>query len=163
MCNNMFDCMENESLELEDSFNYEYTIKTSQEIIRERDITEGDIFLGYELSDENDGQSTENYSQCKKNKQCFICETDYLLVRTRESDANPIICTQNNIVDLANYYKNESDKTYYKCLDNCLSCTTGNNCNNCDVRYKLNEDQRIVKILIQIMNIVKNVMNIITY
>ena len=138
LCNDMFDCVERESLEKENSLEYNYEIKTSQEIISKEDLTESDISIGYELSEENNGQCPIHCSQCKENKKCFICKESYFLVGSREGDDSPIICVQS--MDLSNYYKNEEDNTYYLCMENCLSCTSGNTCNSCDLKYKLTED-----------------------
>jgi hypothetical protein len=137
LCNDMFDCVENESVEKEESFVYEYVTKTTQEVLNENSLTESDISIGYELSD--NGKCPEHCSQCKENKKCFICETDYTLVGTRENDDNPIICTSTN--ELSTYYKNEEDNTYYLCMDNCLSCSNKDECNGCDLKYNLKEDK----------------------
>ena len=138
MCNDMFDCVEKKSLEKSDSFTYDYEIKTSQTIIKESDLNSNDISIGYELS-ENGGKCPQHCSQCKENKKCFICEEGYVLVGSKENDNNPIICSENNNLD--NYYKNENDDTYYLCMDNCLTCSSGDECNNCDLKYKLNEEK----------------------
>ena len=138
MCNDMFECVEKESLEKIDTFDYDYEIKTSQVIIAENELGASDISIGYELSGKNDGKCPEHCSQCKENKKCFICENDYLLIGTRENDENPIICSQNK--NLSNYYKNENDNTFYLCEDNCLKCNSKNECNVCDPRYRLNLD-----------------------
>jgi len=139
LCNDMFDCVEKNSLEKDESFIYDYDIKTSQETIKEIDLSETDITIGYELSNNDDSQCPEHCSQCKENKKCFICEPNYKLIGSRENDENPIICSQTN--ELSNYYKNDNDNTYYLCMDNCLSCPSINICNNCDLKYKLKEDQ----------------------
>jgi hypothetical protein len=137
ICNDMFDCVENESIEKEESFVYEYVTKTTQEVLNENSLTESDISIGYELSD--NGKCPEHCSQCKENKKCFLCETGYTLVGTRENDDNPIICT--STTELSKYYKNEEDNTYYLCMDNCLSCTNKDECNGCDLKYNLKEDK----------------------
>ena len=139
MCNDMFDCVEKESLEKIDIFTYDYDIKTSQTIIDESNLDSNDISIGYELGENNDGKCPLHCSQCKENKKCFICEEGYVLIGSKENDNNPIICSENNNLD--NYYKNENDDTYYLCMDNCLTCSSGDKCNNCDVKYKLNEDK----------------------
>ena len=138
ICNDMFECVEKKSSEKSDTFNYDYTIKTSQEIIEESDLTETDISIGYELED--DGKCPEHCSQCKENKKCFECEERFILIGSKEDDNNPIICDDENR-ELPNYYKNENDNTYYLCMDNCLNCNDKNTCNNCDLKYKLNLDK----------------------
>ena len=138
MCNDMFDCVEKESLEKINTFDYDYETKTSQELINENVLTQSDLSVGYELSDNNDSKCPQHCNQCKENKKCFICENGYKLIGFRENDENPIICSQN--YDLQNYYQNMNDNTYYLCLDNCLSCTSGDQCNTCDPKYKLNDE-----------------------
>ena len=138
LCNDIFDCVDNESLEKEDSFIYNYEIKTSQEVILEKNLQNNDISIGYELSEDNDGQCPFHCSQCKENKKCFICEESFILVGSRENDDSPIICAQEQ--DLSNYYKNSEDNTYYLCMENCLTCTSGDKCNSCDLKYKLSID-----------------------
>ena len=138
MCNDMFECVEKNSLEKNDTFNYDYEIKTSQIIINENELTQSDISIGYELSEKEDGKCPEHCNQCKENKKCFICENSYLLIGTRENDNNPIICSQN--YNLSNYYKNKNDNTFYLCIDNCLKCNSTNDCIICDSGYKLTID-----------------------
>ena len=139
MCNDMFECVEKESLEKVSTFDYDYEIKTSQEIIIETELNPNHISIGYELSDNNDTKCPQHCNQCRDNKKCFICENGFKLIGFRENDENPIICSQND--DLSNYYQNINDNTYYLCLDNCQSCNSGDKCNICDPRYKLNEVQ----------------------
>ena len=138
MCNDMFECVEKESLEKLNTFDYDYEINTSQEIISENQLTENDISVGYELSENNDSKCPQHCNQCKENKKCFICENGYKLIGIRENDENPIICIQD--IDLSFYYHNVNDNTYYLCLDNCQRCTSGNQCDICDPKYKLNDE-----------------------
>ena len=135
MCNDMFDCISKKSLEKNDTYVYDYEIKTSQEIISEESILDDDIQLGYELTDEEDSKCPQFCSQCKENRKCFICKENYILLGSREGDNNPIYCMQNSNLD--NYYYNEADNTYYLCSENCKSCTGKDNCNQCDEMYKL--------------------------
>ena len=138
MCNDMFDCVEKESLEKSDTYIYDYEIKTSQTRINENNLNENDLSIGYELND--DGKCPQHCSQCKEHRKCFICEEDYVLIGSKENDNNPIICVQNPNLD--NYYKNQNDDIYYLCMDNCLTCSSGDTCNNCDLKYKLNSDNK---------------------
>ena len=138
MCNDMFDCIEKHSLEKDDNFNYDYEIKTSQDKIKDESLTENEITIGYELTNEDSGKCPQFCRQCKENKKCFLCMDNYILIGTREGDNNPIYCVQN--IDLGKYYKNDEDNTYYLCSDNCLSCSAKDHCNSCDSMYKLNSD-----------------------
>jgi hypothetical protein len=134
----MFDCIEKHSLEKSDIFSYDYEIKTSQEKIDEENLTEDDIVIGYELSNEEIGKCPQYCNQCNGNKKCFKCQENFILIGEREGDNNPVYCLQN--FDLGKYYKNPEDNTYYLCSDNCLSCSAKDQCNNCEEMYKLNED-----------------------
>ena len=138
MCNDMFDCIEKHSLEKDDNFNYDYEIKTSQDKIKDESLTENEITIGYELTNEDSGKCPQFCRQCKENKKCFLCMDNYILIGTKEGDNNPIYCVQN--IDLGKYYKNDEDNTYYLCSDNCLSCSAKDHCNSCDSMYKLNSD-----------------------
>ena len=138
MCNDMFDCIEKHSLEKNDNLDYDYEIKTSQEKIKEEELTEDKILMGYELSNEDTGKCTQFCSQCKENRKCFICKENYTLIGSKEGDENPIYCMQN--IDLGRYYKNEEENAYYLCSDNCLSCSGKDQCNNCESMYKLSND-----------------------
>ena len=137
MCNDMFDCIEKLSLEKEDNFDYDYQIKTSQEIINDKNMTDK-ISKGYELSNEETGKCPQYCNQCNGNKKCFKCQENFILIGEREGDNNPVYCLQN--FDLGKYYKNPEDNTYYLCSDNCLSCSAKDQCNNCEEMYKLNGD-----------------------
>ena len=154
MCNDMFDCIEKHSLEKNDSLDYDYEIKTTQEKIKENALTEENILIGYELSNEDIGKCPQHCSQCKKNRKCFICKENYILVGSKEGDNNPIYCMQNK--DLGQYYKNEDENTYYLCSDNCLSCSAKDQCNNCDSMYKLNNNNSACEEIIPNCNILDN-------
>ena len=138
MCNDMFDCIEKHSLEKDNSFYYDYEIKTSQEKIEDENWSTNNLTIGYELSNEEIGKCPQFCSQCKENKKCFICKENYILIGFKEGDENPIYCIQN--IDLGKYYKNENENTYYLCSDNCISCSTKDHCNNCEEMYKLKDD-----------------------
>ena len=140
LCNDMFECVEKESLEKTDSYNYEYEAKTTQYTIEENQLTESDISIGFELSNEDDTKCPEHCSQCKENRKCIICEDNYKLVGSKENDNNPIVCSSET-QSLPNYYKNETDNTFYLCMDNCLACSSKDKCDNCDLKYKLNADK----------------------
>ena len=154
MCNDMFDCIEKHSLEKSDIFSYDYEIKTSQEKIDEENLTEDDIVIGYELSNEEIGKCPQYCNQCRENKKCFICKENYILIGVKEGDDNPIFCVEN--ADLERYYKNEDDNTYYLCPDNCLSCSARGQCNNCNDMYKLNNDNSACEEIIPNCKILDN-------
>ena len=138
ICNDIFDCIEKKSSEKINTYEYDYSIKTSQELIISQSLTENDIDIAFELANEENTKCPQYCSQCKENKKCFICKENYLLIGEREGDDNPIYCLKNSNLD--NYYKKEEDNTYYKCSENCLFCTGKDICNKCDELYKLKKD-----------------------
>ena len=139
MCNDMFDCIAKHSFEKDDIYEYDYIIKTSQEKIRDENLNQDDISIGYELSNEDNGKCPQYCSQCKENRKCFICKENYILIGVKEGDDNPIKCMK--ISELGdNYYKNDEENTYYLCADNCLSCSGKDQCDNCGEMFKLNSD-----------------------
>ena len=88
----MFECVEKVSLEKTDTDNYEYEIKTTQYTIKENQLTENDISIRFELSNEDDTKCPEHCSQCEENRKCIICEDNYKLVDSKENNNNPIVC-----------------------------------------------------------------------
>ena len=138
-CNDMFDCAEKESLAKNDTYIYDYEIKTSQHL---PDLLKSEINEGYEES-KNDGKCPENCHQCLENKKCIKCRTDYKLIGVNKNDENPILCKDIDIKDLKLYYKDNEDNTYYKCPDNCLNCKENGICTICDNIYKLNNEKNI--------------------
>ena len=107
MCNDMFDCVEKESLSKNNTYDYDYTIETSQVIVNKPDIK-----VGYEET--IDGICPQYCSQCKEKKKCFVCINDYVLVGHRENDEEPITCNKSAG---ENYYLNKNDNVYYLCMD----------------------------------------------
>ena len=141
-CNDMFDCVEKESLAKNDTYIYDYKIKTSQHL---PDLLRADIDEGYEES-QNEGKCPEHCHQCLENKKCIKCRPDYKLIGIKKNDGNSIICKKIDITDLSTYYKDSEDNTYYKCPDNCLNCQNGGICTVCDEIHKLdNENNKCVE------------------
>ena len=136
-CNDMFDCVEKESLAKNNTYEYDYTIQTSQHL---PDLLKSSVTEGYEES-ENEGKCPKNCHQCLKNKKCIKCRPNYKLIGVKKNDLNPVICQ--NIDNVKLYYKDEEDNTYYKCPDNCLNCENGGICSKCDNIHKLNIEKNI--------------------
>ena len=77
VCNDMFECVEKESLVKESSYIYDYEIKTSQNI-GDAFIISADNVTNYELS--LNGTCPIYCTRCKENRKCIECKKDYKLV-----------------------------------------------------------------------------------
>ena len=136
ICNDMFDCVEKESLIKNDSYIYDYEIKTSQ-IINELINAEIETIV-YELSE--NGKCPKNCEQCNNLRQCFMCRENYYYIGEKEGEDRPIYC---DIINISiGYYesKDVNNKTiYYPCSNNCVKCNR-THCNKCDNYYKLDEN-----------------------
>ena len=133
LCNDMFDCVEKESLIKNNTYDYDYIIDNSQDIDQ---IEESNILIGYELS--NNGTCPKNCIQCLGNKKCFQCLNGFKLIGKKENDNEPIICS--NSIDTTNgYYL--INNVYYECFKDCMSCISGNKCNKCVKNKRLNYEK----------------------
>jgi hypothetical protein len=124
----MFDCIIKKSEIKEESYNYEYESKTSQNIIR-AESDEVDNENNYELS--NDGICLQNCSQCTETR-CIKCKKNYELLGNKSNDE--IICVNKSLLNIG-YYKDENTSIYYKCGDNCERCLNDINCIKCNNNY----------------------------
>ena len=134
MCNDLFDCIDKQSEVKEESFIYDYEIKTSQNI---KKAEESDFDINnYELS--NNGLCQKNCKQCKGNKICQECREGYILLGNYEN--NEIICEKNTNNKFNIGYFQEND-IYYKCIDFCDKCSNKNTCEKCEdgVNYQDNK------------------------
>ena len=70
LCNDIFDCVNKKSFSKNDSYNYDYTIKTTQNLdtINKESIEDQ---TNYEIS--TDGICPLNCKLCKDNKKCMKC------------------------------------------------------------------------------------------
>ena len=127
LCNNIFDCVEKKSLIKEDSYIYDYNIKTSQNFAKAKEA-EADDADNYELS--QDGKCPQYCKHCIKNK-CLKCASGY--GRTFEKEG-VIKCYDENLFT-DGYYKNEQD-IYIKCIDNCTICKDLKSCERCKDNFK---------------------------
>jgi hypothetical protein len=124
----MFDCISKKSEIKEESYNYEYESKTSQNIIRAEN-DEVDNENNYELSD--DGICLQNCSHCTETR-CIKCKKNYELLGNKSNDE--IICVNKSLLNIG-YYKDENASIYYKCGDNCERCLNDINCIKCNSNY----------------------------
>ena len=132
ICNNIFDCIEKKSEIKEESYIYDYEIKTSQNIFRaeEEDFNNE---TNYELSD--NGVCPLNCTHCKENKRCIKCRNGYNFLGHKNE--TKITCLLKKELETG-YYLNNS--IYYKCIDYCNKCSNETNCEKCENNYKyLNE------------------------
>ena len=139
ICNDMFDCVEKNSLIKSNSYDYDYEMNNSQDI---DDIEMSNILVGYELSD--DGICPKNCIQCLENKKCFQCIDKFKLIGKKINDLEPIICS--NSIDVSyGYYK--VDNIYYECLKDCAICTSGIICDKCIKNKKLNNNRECIELI----------------
>ena len=124
LCNDMFECVEKESLVKESSYFYDYEIKTSQNL-EDAYIIDADNITNYELSE--NATCPIYCKHCKKDQICVQCKSDYKLVGY--SDSQKVECIEESIVNVG-YYKSEGN-IYYSCLTNCETCSDSQSCEKC--------------------------------
>jgi hypothetical protein len=146
LCNNIVNCIENESEPKESIYDYsDYNKSIFYDDVRndnnkEDSINPNDIAIGYELSE--NGKCPINCIQCKEYKQCILCRNltgsnpEAFYVGTKEDDINPIICSKSK--PERHYLKIIYDHHhYFKCIENCSQCSNGNSCDICIPTHKL--------------------------
>ena len=133
VCNDLFECIDKKSEIKEESYIYDYEIKTSQNIYRAEE-SEADDINNYELSD--DGVCPKYCKHCEENKKCLKCKEDYNLLGNINNEE--IICEHKDILSIG-YFKNENN-IYYKCMEYCDECLNLNSCERCKkgIEYNYN-------------------------
>ena len=139
LCNDMFDCVEKKSEIKEESYYYDYEIKTSQNI-EAADTADIDEINNYELSE--NGLCPLFCEQCKENNKCIKCRNNYGLLVSGNNEEK-IICLQENELFIG-YYKNNS--LYYKCIENCDNCSNKTSCNKCKNNFTFYNNKCIQEI-----------------
>ena len=135
MCNDLFDCIEKKSETKEESYYYDYTILTSQNL-EDAEIKTPDDTNNYELSE--NGVCPKDCKQCKENKKCIKCRNDYSFVGSTENEEK--YCLSQS--ELSNgYYK--IDDIYYKCMPNCDSCKDDKTCDKCSNGFEYSNEKCI--------------------
>ncbi|MBO6244505.1 MAG: PT domain-containing protein, partial [Clostridia bacterium] len=124
MCNDLFDCVDKKSETKEETYYYDYTILTSQNL-EDAEINNPDNTSNYELSD--NGVCPKDCQQCQKNNKCTKCRNNYNLVSSTENNGE-IKCSPESELATGYYVLNN---IYYKCMDNCDSCKDGKTCDKC--------------------------------
>ena len=104
ICNDMFDCVEKESLSREESYNYDYEINDDEEKIYNADEIS-------ELGD--DGLCPKNCAQCEDNKSCIKCAKDYAFVGQNKYSTS-FECMKDEEINSEKYCYKE-DNVYYNC------------------------------------------------
>ena len=156
MCNNLFDCVQRESLVKNSTFSYDYEnfpaynisieIKTITDSSLESEIIDEELF---ELGDE--GICPKFCKQCNSNKQCAICGPDYpYYIGVSEEDNEEIKCSGTPPQQGYYYYNKDNKHYYYKCIENCITCekNTKDKCIQCVPSHYVNSstgkcDERI--------------------
>ena len=132
VCNSNYDCFSKKSEEKEESFNYDYDIKTTQNI-EKSNSAEADNTTNYELSE--DGQCPQFCRRCKKTKnkymECQECKEGYGL--KLETDSSIKCYDEDEFKE--GYYKNENN-VYIKCIENCDKCRDLKTCVKCKENYR---------------------------
>ena len=124
ICNDLFDCVDKASTVKEESYIYDYEIKTSQNI-EKAETTEEDEINNYELS--NNGICPQYCKHCLENNICLKCKSDYNLLGNEKTEQ--IICAHKDDLTVG-YFHNEND-IYYKCIENCDECLNSASCEKC--------------------------------
>ena len=127
LCNDMFDCVRQNSSIKESSYSYDYKIATSQ---IQSELKNDVVIKGCETS--NNGKCIMNCSQCYQNGTCIECGEDYYFVGDFPGvNRNQIKCLKINIS--SGYFPVEG--IYYPCLSNCDKCTNNTLCEKCMPNY----------------------------
>ena len=102
-CNDMFDCVEKESLAKEEIYNYDYDINYDEEkIFKAEEIVE----LG------NDGLCPKNCIQCEGGKKCINCLNGYSFITENLYDS-AIECIKTEDINKEKYCDNGNGLYYY--------------------------------------------------
>ena len=130
VCNNIFDCVEKKSLVKEESYNYNYVIKTSQNIER-AEKEEAEINKNYELSE--NGPCPIYCKHCLDKKVCLECMEGKFKVMEKDESVK----CYDEVNEEEGYHVNEKN-VYIKCIDNCTVCEDLKTCKECkdDLIYK---------------------------
>ena len=137
MCNDIFDCIQKESVSKVPNYDYTTNENTSSQKISE--IKNSQVIVGYELDDT--GKCPKDCSQCKENKKCLICRSGFHLIGQKENDDKPIICDNQIDISIGYYVKNG---IYYSCLEYCDQCNNADTCIKCDRIHKLDENKKCI-------------------
>ena len=157
LCNNLFNCINQEVEEKDDSFDYSYydgEIKTTQDSSKyKQQIKNNEISYDCSELDESGGKCPQYCRQCKDNKRCFLCLNGYsLLGKNDESETEEITCTSTTLTNGEYYTKevNQDTNIYYPCInkiDNCIKCSNANTCIECKEKYVVDDNNKCKEIV----------------
>ena len=133
LCNDIFNCFDNHIEDNDNTYTYNYDIQTTQ--VSSLYKTSG-INYGWEIT--TNGICPQYCMQCKENKICIKCKSDYDLLGSPHSQE--IECELLSILENKHYQLNS---VYYPCIENCYECENGSTCRTCDTNFKLNSDNTI--------------------
>ena len=131
MCNDMFDCVDKKSEIKEETYFYDYQIKTSQNI-EIAEISLSDDENNYELGE--NGICPINCKHCFQNNKCIECRNNFGLVGSKENEEVKCLPLYNLTLG---YY--QDNNIYYPCMENCDICMNNISCNNCSFGFELIE------------------------
>ena len=138
LCNDMFDCIERK-IEEKKIYNYDYTIKTTQD---SSSYSGNDVEVLQGLEETEKGICPLYCSQCKQDTGCFECRSGYGLFGIDETDENERIKCKDSVQLGTKHYKNTNTNIYYSCADeHCRTCQSKNICTVCETHYKVIEGQ----------------------
>ena len=132
-CNDIFDCISNKSLSKDNTYTYNYEIKTNQ--LEEEFSTEG-YLTSYET--ESDGKCPINCFQCYEGGQCFRCRDGYYLIAKHIGEITNN-CRNDIDINIGYFLYNN---IYYPCLDNCHTCRNQTLCEKCVTGYYFLKNDR---------------------
>ena len=150
LCNDIFSCIENQIKENEASLDYEYNIKTTQD---SSEYKNADFSTDFCELDEEGGKCPQYCKQCKNNRRCFECKSDYdLLGQNDQSTTEIISCETTTTLTNGQYYTKEvnSYTIYYPCMnkiEHCVKCSNANTCTECDEKYTVDNNNKCKEIV----------------
>ena len=133
ICNNLFDCIGNETLAKNDTYYYDYEIKTNQQ---HDELANEELQDGYELSE--NGKCPINCNQCFEEKKCIKCRKNYNIVGDKKNNNKALKCED---IDVSKGYYME-DYIYYPCFSKCDVCKNDTLCEKCTDKYYFIKDDR---------------------
>ena len=160
ICNSIFDCIEKESEEKENSLNYtDYEIKTTQNssyYISDPVIIESAWELAnngtctkcaphYKVFNTEENECLNAVPNCVNYTEdegdiCNQCADGYSLVKEYN---NTIVCISDTIIEeQKDYYKPDGSEHYYRCnnsISSCVKCLSEDECISCEEGYYLLE------------------------
>ena len=152
LCNDLFDCIEKESISNDLIYDYNYSINyISSEVRADNETNEkldkNSLVEGFEESHENDGMCPENCSQCISNKRCILCrnfnnsknEPYAYYIGEVDNETEHINCSATP--PYGGYYNitKYNHIHFFKCVKDCNVCKNAYKCDQCLPTHKINK------------------------